>query len=379
MVDGTSKANGTHTHGTHPVPWVAFDAMGADLGPAVCVAGALEGVRRHGVNTVLVGDEKLLTAEVTRQGGGDLLGRHLRVVHAPDVVTMADKAAEAVRKKGTSMRRAYELVNAGEAVAAVSAGNSGAYMGLALVLYGRIRGVLRPAIGTLMPGPLGNTLLLDSGANTVVTPSYLMQWAFMGDAYARTMQGKQRPRVAVLSNGEEDGKGTDLTRAANAALKAAAGSALNYVGYCEGRDIPTSEVDVVITDGFTGNVVLKLMEGVGRGLRDGLEARFRRDLVSKLQYLVVANLLQEFRQRVDYRLTGGAPLLGVNGVAIVSHGRSDGVALGHALRVAAEHVRLKVNDSMGQSIAQFNGLFPDAKEKARQYSVEHGLSAAEAG
>jgi glycerol-3-phosphate acyltransferase PlsX len=375
MVNGMSHPgmNGQST-GAPSGTWVAFDAMGADRGPDVTVAGALNGVRVHGANVIMVGDEKLLHEELRKQGGLELLGKRVRIVHAADVATMDDKVSAVVRKKTTSMRVACDLVKSGEASAVVSAGNSGAYMGTALVVFGRVKGCMRPAIGTLLPTPRGTILMMDAGANTVVTPSYLMQWAFIADAYMRVMQGKARPRISILANGEEDSKGTDVTRAANAALRGVK-DAINYVGYCEGRDIPTGLAEVVITDGFTGNVVLKMMEGIGRALKEGFEETFSRTLITKLQYLAVANLLKAFKKNVDYRNTGGAPLLGVNAVAIVAHGSSDHVALGHALRVAGLTVQLKVNDAITASVARFNELFPDAKEKSRQYAEQHGQSA----
>lgn len=346
--------------------WIALDAMGSDHGPSMTVAGALNGISVHGVNVILVGDAQVLNAEIVKQGGRELLGRRLRVEHASEVAQMDDKPGVAVRKKNTSMRVAYDLVKKGTAAAVVSAGNSGAYMGTALLVLGRLKGVLRPAIGTLFPSPrsLNATLLLDAGANTVVAPEYLVQWAFMGDAYARVIQHKTSPKVCVLSNGEEDSKGTDLTRAANADLRRA-GNMLHYAGYCEGRDVSTGEIDVVITDGFTGNVVLKTLEGTGRAIKEGLEARFRKNIFSKLQYLVVSNIFRELRNATDYRLKGGAPLLGINGVAIVAHGKSDAVALGHALRVAQTHVDLKLNQALAAAVQRHLDVFPDAKERAR--------------
>jgi glycerol-3-phosphate acyltransferase PlsX len=309
-------------------------------------------------------------AELKKQGGDSLLGRSLRVVHAPEVAQMDDKPAAVVRRRDTSMRVAYELCRSGDAQAVVSAGNSGAYMGVALVVFGRIKGVLRPAIGTVIPTHAGRpVLLLDAGANTAVAPEYLVQWAFMGDAYARALFKRERPSIGVLSNGEEDTKGTDLTRAANDALRRLGGNELNYQGYCEGRDIMSSQRDVVVTDGFTGNVVLKTLEGVGQAVKEGLTARFSRSLISKLQYLMVANVFTEMKHLLDYRMTGGAPLLGVNGVAIVAHGKSDAMALGHALRVARLHVTEKLNDALTASVERHAALFPDAKERARDFGA----------
>jgi glycerol-3-phosphate acyltransferase PlsX len=340
--------------------------MGAELGPGVAVAGALEGVRRHGVRVALVGDGAALRAEVEKQGVVDLLDRDLRVVHAPDVVTMEDKPSVAVRhKKQSSMFVAVELCRVGETRGVVSPGHSGVFMGMAVLGLGRIRGVLRPSIATTIPRPSreDRTVLLDSGANTVAAPGHLVQWAFLGEAYARVVLGRPRPTVALLSNGEEETKGTDVTRMAHAALKQTRDH-LDYGGYCEGRDLPYGLFDVVVTDGFTGNIVLKTIEGAGKGVKDALEERFRRSLLSKLQYLVVHNIFAELKRRTDHRLLGGAPLLGVDGVAIVTHGKSDALAIGHALRVAKLHVNNKLNDAIAESVAVHDRLFPDAKRMA---------------
>jgi glycerol-3-phosphate acyltransferase PlsX len=367
---GTERMVNGESQGQKPV-WIALDAMGSDHGPSVTVAGALEGIEQHGVNVTLVGDEATLRQEVRVQKATTLLEQRLRLVHASEVATMEDKLSVAARRRNTSMRVACDLVKSGQAAAVVSAGNSGTFMAIALLVYGRVRGIMRPAIGALMPSVKSGerVLLLDAGANTDVAPQHLVQWAFVGDVYARVMQGRKTPRVAVLSNGEEDTKGTDLTRCANEALHRV-GSALNYVGYCEGGDISMAAVDVVVTDGFTGNVVLKTIEGLGRALKEGLEARFRQSLLSKLQYVVVHNIFKELRAVSDYRFSGGAPLLGVNEVAIVAHGKSDQVALGHALRVAQTHVRLKLNEEIARAVVAHGELFPDAKQRAKEYAAQ---------
>lgn len=369
MVNGVSP-NGASTALAPKAPlWVALDAMGGDLGPATNVAGALEAIRTHGVNVIVVGQKDVLEREIDRQGGRGLLGSKLQLVHAPHVAAMDDKPSVVIRRKDTSMRVAYDLVKAGQASAVVSAGNSGAYMGVALLVLGRIRGVIRPAIGTLLPSHTGQaTLLMDSGANAAVAPEYLVQWAFMGDAYARTIMGRTRPAISVLSNGEEDSKGTDITRAANTQLKTVAPK-LNYVGYCEGRDIVAATHDVVITDGFTGNVVLKCFEGVGKAVKDGVTARFTRSLWGRLQFLLVASAFSDMRRVLDYRLSGGAPLLGVSGVAVVAHGKSDAVALGHALRVAKLHVVSGLNEALAAAVAEHARLFPNAKVSARDFAT----------
>ena len=367
MGNGVSQTRGSPAPTvTREPPWIALDAMGTEMGPGMAVAGALEGVRCHGVRVVLVGDEKALRLELEKLNAVDLLGKDLRVVHAPDVVTMEDKPSVAVRhKKQSSMFVAVDLCRTGEAEGVVSPGNSGVFMGMAVLGLGRIRGVLRPSIATTIPRPSreDRTVLLDSGANTVAAPGHLVQWAFLGETYARVVLGRTRPTVALLSNGEEETKGTDVTRIANEALKRAR-EHLNYGGYCEGRDLPYGLYDVVVTDGFTGNVVLKTIEGAGKGVKDALEERFRRGLLSKLQYLFVHNIFAELKRRTDHRLLGGAPLLGIDGVAIVTHGKSDALAIGHALRVAKLHVHNKLNDAIAESVAVHDRLFPDAKRMA---------------
>ncbi|MEW5848690.1 MAG: phosphate acyltransferase PlsX [Myxococcota bacterium] len=382
MVQGGAQTEQPTGNGASPEsPWIAYDAMGLDHGPAMAVAGALEGVRKHGVHVIMVGQEDVLKEELRKQGGSSLLGQTIRIQHASEVATMEDKPSEAIRKKkDSSMRVAYDLVKAGEAAGVVSAGNSGVSLGLALLVLGRIRGVLRPAIASLIPRPNekvgGHTVLLDSGANTVVAPGHLVQWAFLGDVYARVVRGMPNPRVGILSNGEEDSKGTDATRAANEALKSVR-HGLNYMGYCEGRDVTTGGVDVVVTDGFTGNVVLKTIEGVGRAVKEGLENHFRQSLLTKMQYLLVANVFQRIRKAADYRNIGGAPMLGVKGVSIVAHGGSDAVALGHALRVARLHVNVRINDAVARAVEEHDRLFPEAK-KLTQAHMDR-LSAVSAG
>jgi len=314
---------------------LVLDAMGGDDAPAAAVEGGVLFARAHPQHELLlVGDEARV---------GPLLQRahapsNIQLRHASEVVEMAESATAAIRKKkDSSLRVGFQLVRDGEACALVSAGNSGAVMAGALLVLGRLPGVERPAIATLFPALKGGgrCLLLDAGANVDCRASHLAQFAVMGEAFMRARLGIARPRVAVLSNGEEDSKGTELTREASALLR---GSDLNFCGYVEGKDVFSGEVEVVVTDGFTGNIVLKTSEGVAMGvtglLRNAIERRG--GLPERLGALLLKSTFAGLKRVVDYAEYGGAPLLGINGVGIVAHGRSSPRALHNALRAAAQ-------------------------------------------
>lgn len=316
---------------------VALDAMGGDHAPAAAVEGAVRFARaqtQHQV--VLVGD--LARVEPLLAGFGKR--PNVSVRHASEAVSMDEDVTGAVRRKrDSSIRVGLQMAHDGEVDAFVSAGNSGAVMAAALLVLGRIRGVERPAIAALLPAlNKGRCLLVDAGANTECRPSQLAQFAVMGDAYLRRVQGLARPRVAVLSNGEEASKGTAATRAAAELLRK---SDLAFLGYVEGKDIFSGEVDVVVTDGFTGNVALKTAEGTAMGVVGLIkQAIAASPLPERLGALLLRPTLLGLRKVVDYAEHGGAPLLGVNGVGIVAHGRSDARAIHSALTAAtvvAEH------------------------------------------
>src|SRR5512136_2662637 len=260
---------------------VAVDAMGGDNAPIVEVEGAIAAVREFGVPVILVGDTAIINNELVKH---DCRGLDIAVRHASEVVGMHDSAADAVRKKrDSSIRVAFDLVKNGEADAVVSAGNSGATMAAGMFVLKRLAGIERPAIAQVFPTQKGDTLVLDVGGNVDCKPVHLVQFAIMGEVYARLVLGAERPRIGLLSNGEEESKGNDLTRETNALLK---NISLDYVGYVEGRDIFNGTVDVVVCDGFVGNVVLKLSEGlvetVGKMLREEIE----RSLLAKTGYLL---------------------------------------------------------------------------------------------
>ncbi|MBS1110556.1 MAG: fatty acid/phospholipid synthesis protein PlsX, partial [Anaeromyxobacteraceae bacterium] len=313
---------------------VALDAMGGDHAPVATVQGAIDAARK-GQAIILVGPEERVRAELDRQRASWNLPVQVR--HAPEIVGMDDHPGQAMRrKKQNSIRVALEMVRDGEASAAVSAGNSGAVMAGAMMVLGCAGDVMRPAILSVLPAAKGRSVMLDAGANVDCKPIHLVQFALMGEVYSRRVLGVSRPRVALLANGEEASKGTALTRAAAAAL---ARSGLRFQGYCEGRDLLGGDVDVVVTDGFTGNVALKTMEGTAQALAVMMKEALHRTLPARLGGALVKNAIDEIRRRVDWREIGGAPLLGVDGVAVIAHGASDRRAVANAVARAADGAR----------------------------------------
>ena len=318
---------------------IAVDAMGGDHGPAVVVEGAVAAVRETGASTILVGDQAAIDREITRLGAG---GLDLEVRHASQVVGMAESPSIALRRKrDSSLRVAAELVRDGKAAAFISAGNTGAAMAISMFVIGVLRGIDRPAIAAVLPNLRGYTVLLDVGANVAPKPWHLFQYALMGHVYARDILGVDRPRVGLLSVGEEEGKGNDLTREAYEQLRE---SHLNFVGNCEGRDIYNGNCDVVVTDGFTGNVALKISESLAEMLGAMIREELSRDLRSKLGAALAMPAFARFRRRVDYTEMGGAPLLGIDGAAIICHGASPVKAIKNAVRVAGEWAKAGLNE-----------------------------------
>jgi glycerol-3-phosphate acyltransferase PlsX len=319
--------------------YIAVDAMGGDFAPRAVVEGALQAAQEHSIAVLLVGDQEIIRRELEHAGGKE--SSLVAVRHASEQIEMAESPVVALRgKHDSSLRVAFEAVKAGEAGAVVSAGNSGAVLALAVTILGNLKGVDRPAIVTVLPTLRGRACLLDSGANTECKPLHLVQFAFMGDVYARMVRGIPSPRVGVLSNGEEDSKGTDVTRLAHEMLKK---SSLHYIGYVEGRDLNNGTVDVIVTDGFTGNVALKALEGFSHFLQGQLRVLFAANWRGKLAYLLMRNALATLRATLDPSEIGGAPLLGVDGLAIIAHGASSPKAIKNAIRVADESLRRDIN------------------------------------
>jgi glycerol-3-phosphate acyltransferase PlsX len=358
---------------------IALDAMGGDYAPRATVEGAVAAARELGISVVLVGDRAKLTKELEEH---KTTGLNLVIEHAAEVVTMEDSALESILvKHDSSMHVSYDLLKRGEVDAVVSAGNSGAMMAAAMVILGTLPGVDRPAIASLVPSSDGFALLIDAGANTEVKPFNLVQFAVMGSLYAHHVLKLARPRVGILSNGEEESKGTDVTRSAAATLRSMPND-LNYIGYVEGRDINVGKVDVVVTDGFTGNVMLKLMEGFAQFAFGNLREMFSPSVRGSLAYLLIRKRLSALRERFDKSEYGGAPLMGVNGVAIVAHGSSNARAIRNALRSAATEALIKhVNPAIVEMLARvpmdvpFKGkgmraLFNRVRERLHRHNRE---------
>ena len=329
---------------------IVVDAMGGDRAPAVVVEGAVQAARDLGVEIILVGQRGPVQAELDKH---DAAGLAITLANADQVIEMHEHPAAAVRaKKDSSMVVGMDLLKRQEADAFFTAGNSGGALAAALFRLGRIRGIKRPSISTVFPSrtPQGFCFLLDIGANTDCRPDYLLQFAVMGSIYAERVLGVPNPRVAIVSNGEEEGKGNQLVQDTVPLLRA---SKLNFVGNAEGKDIPWGLADVVVTDGFTGNVIIKLAEGVSKFLLDVLKEEITSRSVSKMGALLARPAFDEVRRRLDYREYGGAPLLGVDGVVIIGHGRSDALAIRNGVRLAAQTVENGVLDAIKQGLERY--------------------------
>jgi len=319
---------------------IAVDAMGSDHSPAVEVDGAVQAALEYGIPIVLVGQEPRLRELLANY---ETPGPSLEIVHASEVVTMDDSAAAAVRrKKDSSIRVAERLMREGAVSGVVSAGNTGAVMATAKLMAGTLPVVDRPALSTVLPTQKGKpAILLDVGANVDCKAHHLEQFAIMGDIYSRTIFGIRRPRIGLLSIGEEDSKGNELTKEVFKSLKRAP---INFIGNVEGRDIFKGDVDVIVCDGFTGNVALKLSEGLIETFTAMLGQELQKTLSAKVGYIFAQNAFRQFKRRLDYSEYGGAPLLGIRGITIVCHGRSNANAIKNAIRVAHEFCKHNVND-----------------------------------
>ena len=328
-------------------PVVAVDAMGGDNSPRHEVDGAVKAARRWQIPIVLVGQSEIVAEELAKH---DTQGLDIRIEHASEVVGMQDSASDAVRKKkDSSIRVSFNMLKEGRVNAVVSTGNSGATMAAGMFVLKRIPGIDRPAIATLVPNLEDQTLVLDVGGNVDCKPPHLVQFALMGSVYAAQMLGKTTPRVGLLSNGSEESKGNELTREANQILKR---TSLNYVGYTEGRDIYNANVDVVVCDGFVGNVVLKVSEGLAEAIGSILREEFSSRFLSKLGYLLARPALKAFKKKVDYAEYGGAPLLGVQGTVMICHGSSNPQAIMNAIKMAHDSETHQVISKMSERLEE---------------------------
>lgn len=317
---------------------IAVDAMGGDYAPSVVVEGAVWAARDTGIPIILVGDRERVEDELKRYDWKHL---PISIKHASEVVGMDESPTQAIRrKKDSSIRVCFELIRGGEASAVVSAGNSGAAMAAGVFILKRLKGVDRPAITVTLPTLKEPAIMLDVGGNVDCKPIHLVQFAIMGDVYARYVLKKERPKVGLLSNAEEEEKGNELTRETHQILKK---GSLNYIGYVEGKDIYCGDVDVVVCDGFVGNVALKLSEGLAEAVATMLKREILSSWLARLGYLLVRGAFKDLRKKIDYSEYGGAPLLGIDGICIISHGASSSKAIKNAILRAGEYVKGRVN------------------------------------
>ncbi|TEU10618.1 MAG: phosphate acyltransferase PlsX [Anaerolineales bacterium] len=325
---------------------IVLDAMGGDYAPEVVVEGGVMAAREYGIEVVLVGPQEVVDAELAKH---DTTGLSLPVVHASQVIEMTDEPSMSARKKkDSSMVVGMNLVKNGEADAFTTAGNSGGALAAALFRLGRIKGIKRPALSTVFPTQKGLCFICDVGANTDCRPVYLLQFGIMASAYAERVLGIPNPRVGIVSNGEEEGKGNILVKEAFRLLKK---SDLNFIGNLEGKDIPAGLADVVVTDGFSGNIVIKLSEGVASLLMRVMEEEIKKSPMAVLGALLARSALREVKSRLDYSEYAGAPLLGVDGVVIVGHGRSNAKAIKNMVRVGKESVEKGMLEALKEGIA----------------------------
>jgi|SRR5579862_3890579 len=339
---------------------IALDAMGSDRAPKPEIEGAIHAARNYGLHVLLVGPEATLRGELERHPSAAQLP--LEIVHASEVITMEDKAVQAVRaKRDSSMRVGLRLVRERRAAGFVTAGNTGAAMASAKMVLGALQGVDRPALAAVFPTAPGTAaILLDVGANVDCKPHNLEQFAVMGEIYFRSIIGGsgfaragagRGPRVGLLSIGEEEGKGNELTRESFQLLKQLP---LNFIGNVEGRDLFNGHVDVIVADGFVGNVALKISEGVAGLVRTVLKESLKATITRQVGYMLSRSAFSDFKKRIDHTEYGGAPLLGVKGACIITHGSSNANAIKNALRVAAEFSERRINESIERGLASLH-------------------------
>jgi len=326
--------------------------MGGDFAPHAVVSGAVQAAKEYGVGIILVGIEQTILAELKKHPHAKSLPIDIR--NATEVVDMLDSPATVFRrKKDSSIRVANDLVKSGDAVAVISAGHTGAAMATSLFVLGKLEGIERPAIATFMPTMKGTCIILDVGANVDCKPNHLLQFAIMGEVYAKYLLKNPNPRVGLLSIGEEETKGNELTKEA---FKLLTETSLNFIGNVEGRDVMAGKADVIVCDGFIGNVVLKLSEAVTEAVGTMIRENIGDNLIRKLGYFMMKPAFRALKRRIDYAEYGGAPLIGINGISIISHGRSSDRAIKNAVRVASELAKSQVNTHIHEDIEKNMGL-----------------------
>lgn len=344
--------------------------MGGELGPDEMVAGAIQAVEESDLNVVLIGDENILNRELQKRS---FSSSRLHVVHASQTVSMDEPPIEAIRKKkDSSIVRAFSCVKNGEADAVVSAGNSGATMASAIRSLGRLENISRPGIASIFPTLKKPLVMMDVGANVDCRPQHLFQFGVMGSAFSDNLFQIKRPSIGLLSIGEEGGKGNVLVKSAHELFRK---SSLNFIGNVEGRDMFQGDVDVIVCDGFVGNVCLKVSEGLAEAIISMLRIEMSKSLMAKMGYLLAKKAFGNFAQKVDYAEYGGALLLGVNGTGIVCHGRSNAKAIKNAIKVAAEMIRSKVNGHILQLLSESDQRDAQAETKETAAVIEPGEDA----
>lgn len=331
---------------------IILDAFGGDNAPKVPVDAAFSAAKTLDTEIVLVGDEKLLNEYIRSKGYSD---DRIHIVHAPEVISNSEAPAAAVRsKKKSSIVVAAGLLKDGEGDALVSAGSTGAVLTATLTIVGRIRGIRRPALASVLPSVSGGTLLLDCGANIDCKSEDLYNFAVMGNVYMKKIMKIANPKVALLSNGEEEGKGNQLVKEAYELLSEATN--INFIGNCEGRDIMLDGADVIVCDGFVGNVALKSVEGTAKMLSGYLKDMLFSSLKTKISAALISGELKEFKRTFDYREYGGAPLLGINAPVIKAHGSSDERSMFLALTQAKNWVNGSVNDEIAELLGKKSNI-----------------------
>lgn len=327
---------------------IAVDAMGGDHAPSTIVEGAVLAAREYGVEIILVGQEERVRAELVKYD--DHRNLHITIQHADEVVEMDDVPAKAVRtKRHSSMKIGLDLVKSKEADAFVSAGNTGAVLAYATLTLRPLKGVDRPAIAVQLPSLKGPSILIDAGANVDCKPIQMFQFGIMGHVIAKYILGKEKPRIGVLSIGEEDGKGNEITKSVFQMLQK---GHINFIGNVEAKEVYRGEADVIVCDGFTGNIALKISQSMAEMISENLRSVFKTNLRTKLGYWLIKPYLDQKKKSVDYSETGGAPLLGVNGVCIIAHGRSTGKAIKNAINRAKELVDKNINEHIRSDIEE---------------------------
>lgn len=326
---------------------IALDAMAGDNGPEELIAGALLAAKEADLRVSLVGDEVLLQKHLDQLAPDSDTADSINIVHASQVIEMGENPVKAIRKKkDSSVMVAFDLVKQGDADAVVSAGNSGATMAAGVRKLGRLKGVLRPGIASLFPTQKKPVILMDIGANVDCRPQHLYQFAVMASAYSR-VRDISRPTVGLLSIGEETGKGNSLVKESYPLLE---NSSLNFIGNVEGRDVFQGDVDVIVCDGFVGNICLKISEGLADAMMQMLKDEIVKSLPAKVGYLLARPAFKAFKKRVDYAEYGGAPLLGINGTGLICHGKSNSHAMKNAIIGASKMVELNINQDIMQSL-----------------------------